>query len=132
MILPIADYDHFPVRFEFSEPHKPTRNSFKCTKIWFLDPCFLDNIKSWWSQGNFEGSRMLIFISKMKILKEEILRWNKQHFNIVKEKLDIEERLRELNLEIVKKGMNNDSYLLEKEFLKKQEDILSKEEIFCK
>lgn len=65
------------------------------------------------------------------MLKEKILRWNKEHFNnIFKEKLDIENKLKELNLEVIKKGMNNESYLLEKELLAKQEDILSKEEIF--
>ena len=84
----------------------------------------------WWSQGNFEGSRMFIFISKMTMLKEEILKWIKEHFNIFTKKLVIEDRLKELNSEIIKKGMNNDSYLLEKELLTKQEDILFKEKIF--
>lgn len=66
--------------------------------MWFLDLGFLVNIKMWWAQGNFEGSRMFIFVSKMKMLKEKILRWNKEHFNnIFKEKLDIEERLKKLN-----------------------------------
>ena len=95
-------------------------------KRWSSDTSFLENIKEWWSQGNFKGSRMFIFISKMKMLKENILRWNKVHFNnIFKEKLEIEERLKELNLEIIKNGMKNDSYNLEKELLAKQEEILS-------
>ena len=55
----------------------------------------------------------------------------KDHFNnIFKEKLEIEERLKELNLEVIKKGMNNDNYLLEKELLAKQENIFAKEEVF--
>ena len=67
--------------------------------MWFLHPSFLENIKVWWSQGNFEGSKMFIFMSKIKMLKEKILRWNKEHFNkIFKEKLEIEDRLKELNL----------------------------------
>ena len=44
-ILPIAKFDHYPVRLELSEPHKPTRNPFKCEKMWFLDQNFLANIK---------------------------------------------------------------------------------------
>ena len=67
---------------------------------------------------------MYIFVSKMKMLKENILKCFKEHFNnIFNEKLEVEERLKELNLEIIKKGMNNESYLLEKELLTKEESI---------
>lgn len=83
--------------------------------MWFQDHNFIKNIKEWWVQDKFEGSKMFIFISKMKMLKERILRWNQEHFNnIFKEKIDIEDKLRNLNLEIIKKGMNNESFLLEK------------------
>lgn len=119
-ILPIARSDHFLVRVDFFEPCKLVRNPFKCEKIWFLDPNFLECFKIWWSQSNFKGSKMFIFVSKMKILKENTLRWNKEHFNnIFKEKIEIEEKLKELNLEVIKKRMNNDSYVLEKELLAK-------------
>ena len=65
------------------------------------------------------------------MLKECILRWNKKHFNnIFKEKLDIENQLKEINSEVISKGINNNSYLLEKDLLARQEDILSKEEMF--
>lgn len=130
-ILPIVGSKHFLDRIDIFEPQKSVRNLFKCEKMWFLDSSFLGYIKDWWSLGKFEGSKMFIFVSKMKMLKEKILRWNKEHFkNIFKEKLDVENRLKELDQEIIKYGMNNDSYLLEKELLAKQEDILSKEEIF--
>ena len=130
-ILPIAGSDHFPVRFEFSEPQKPARNPFKCEKMWFLDADFLNNIKEWWAQDEFVGSKMYVFVAKMKKLKERILRWNKEHFkDIFKEKIDIENQLKELNSEVIKKGMNNDSYMREKELLARQEDILTKEESF--
>ena len=54
-ILPIAGFDHFLVMLDLAEPHKPVRNSFKCEKMWFQDPKFLENIKLWWYQGSFEG-----------------------------------------------------------------------------
>lgn len=132
-ILPYAGSDHFPVRLELFEPHKPTRNAFKCEKMWFSDPSFLENIHTWWLQGEFEGSKMFIFVSKIKMLKEKILIWNRTHFkNIFKEKLDIEEELRKLNQEIIRYGMDYKKYELEKTLLAKQEEILSKEEIFWK
>ena len=54
-------------------------------------------IRNWWKQDNFKGSKMYIFVSKMKMIKENILKWNKEHFNnIFREKLDIVEILKEL------------------------------------
>ena len=130
-ILPFAGSDHFPVCMEISEPSKPPRNPFKCEKMWFQDPRFLELIKLWWTQAKFSGSKMFIFVSKLKMLKENILRWNREHFNnIFREKLDNEEKLKNLNQEIIIHGMNYEKYILEKELLKKQEDILSKEETF--
>ena len=65
------------------------------------------------------------------MLKDKILKWNKNHFNdIFKEKLEVESKLKGLNEEVIRKGMNNESYLLEKELLRKKEELLSKEEIF--
>lgn len=37
-------------------------------------------IKQWWSKGYFKGSKIVCFISKLKLLKENILRWNDTHF----------------------------------------------------
>ena len=46
---------------------------------------------------------MFTFVSKMKYIKEKILKWSKEHLkNIFKEKLDIEEELNKLNNEIIK------------------------------
>ena len=99
--------------------------------MWFQDPKFLENMRTWWSQSDFVGSKMFIFISKLKLVKEKMLRWNRLHFNnIFKEKMEIEEKLKILNEDIIKRGMNVESYHQEKELLEKQESIYAKEEIF--
>ena len=67
--------------------------------MWFLDLKFLELIRIWWIEARFEGYKMFIFISKMKMLKEQILIWKKDPFNnIFKEKIEIEVKLRDLNL----------------------------------
>ena len=43
IILPNAKYDHYSVRLEIGESQKPSRNPFKCEKMWFLDKDFLNN-----------------------------------------------------------------------------------------
>ena len=80
-VLPYAGSDYFPICLEFSEPSKPIRNPFKCEKMWFQDLKFFELIRTWWTQAGFEGSKMFIFIYKLKLLKENILRWNREHFN---------------------------------------------------
>ena len=99
--------------------------------MWFQDKAFLDLVREWWQEEQFEGSKMFCLVSKLKYVKEKILKWNNLHFkNIFKEKLEIEEKIGKLNKEIISKGMNNDSFLLEKEYLLKHEEILAKEETF--
>lgn len=96
--------------------------------MWFLDANFIELIRSWWQQDNIKGSKMFKFVSKMKMLKSKILEWNREHFNnIFKEKLNNEENLNTLNAEVISNGMTNENFLLEKELLAKQEEILAKE-----
>ena len=130
-ILPMAGSDHFPVKMEIKEQSKPSRNPFKCEKMWFMDRNFMDQIRDWWQEDQFDGSRMFCLVSKLKNLKQKIINWNKIHFkNIFQEKLDIEAKMSNLNKEIIAKGMNYESFQLEKEYLLKHEEILAKEEIF--
>ena len=57
------------------------------------------------------------------MLKENIQKWNKTHFNnIFQDKLTNEENLKKLNNEIIKNGMDNEKFIKEKELLAKQED----------
>ena len=50
----------------------------------------MDQIRDWWQEDQFDGSRMFFLVSKLKNLKQKIINWNKIHFkNIFQEKLDI-------------------------------------------
>ena len=130
-ILPMASSDHFPMKMEIREQRKPYRNPFKGEKMWFMDKGFMDQIKYWWQEDQFEGSKMFFLASKLKNSTHKILNWNNSHLkNIFKENLDIEDKMSELNKEILMKGRNNESYQLEKECLLKHEEILAKEQIF--
>ena len=74
---------------------------------------------------------MFFLVSKLKNSTHKILNWNNSHLkNIFKENLDIEDKMSELNKEILMKGINNESYQLEIECLLKHEEILAKEQIF--
>ena len=41
-ILPMAGLDHFPLKLEIKEKFKPSKNPFKCEKMWFMEKSFMD------------------------------------------------------------------------------------------
>ena len=74
-ILPNVGSHPFLVRLDIEEQVKPIRNPFKCEKMLFLDDKFMGNIKQWWTKCEFEESKIFRSISKLKYLKENILRF---------------------------------------------------------
>lgn len=54
-ILPMMGSDHFLIKIEIKEPSKPSRNLFKCEKMWFIDKNFMNNIKNWWQEEKIQG-----------------------------------------------------------------------------
>ena len=69
-ILPMARSDHFSVKIEIKEQTKPSRNPFKCEKMWFMDNFFMNNIKNQWQEEQFQDTEMFFFVSKLKSIKE--------------------------------------------------------------
>ncbi|XP_057816420.1 uncharacterized protein LOC131029792 [Cryptomeria japonica] len=70
---------------------------------------------------------------KLKEIKHKLLDWNKERFkNIFKEKLRIEKELENVNIEVIRHGMDQVLYETEKRLLGEYEDILANEEIFWK
>jgi len=93
----------------------------------------MELIKKWLKDKKYEGSKMFLFMSKLKALKNKLLKWNREHFkNIFKEKHKVEQDLNYLNEEVIKKGMESKIYHKEYKLLATYKDILAKEEIFWK
>lgn len=101
--------------------------------MWFENPEFINLLEQWWNQISIKGSKMYSLVAKLKIIKNKALEWNKNNFNnIFTEKSTIEQEIVELNNEVIDKGMNECSYLKEKELMARYNVILLKEEIFWK
>ena len=79
-ILSTTGSNHFLVTLEIKEQIKPSRNPFKCEKMWFMDKSFMDQIREWWQEKQFQGSKMFCFVSKLKRIKEFFLKWTNTHF----------------------------------------------------
>lgn len=76
---------------------------------------------------------MFIITSKLKLIKRKLLDWNRANFgNIFDKKLLIENDLKNVNIEVLEKGMDEHLFLKEKALLSEYEKTLSNEEIFWK
>jgi hypothetical protein len=60
------------------------KNAFKFENMWLKEEGFVDKVKSWWPSFYFLGSPSFILAKKLRALKEEIKRWNREVFGNVR------------------------------------------------
>lgn len=71
------------------------------------------------------------FFKKLQFVKEQLKKWNRESFkNIFNEKLILEEELKQLHEQVILQGMDEFSFLKEKELNKVYSNILAREESF--
>lgn len=132
-LLPSSGSDHYPVILNIEGEATPRCCPFKFEKMWMQNPDFYDLVARWWSEVNFQGSKMFCLVNKLKHLKSKLLKWNNEVFgNIFETKISLEKEIADLNEKVFRLGMDQDSFLKEKELLGKYEETLTKEEIFWK
>jgi hypothetical protein len=59
------------------------KSAFKFENMWLKEEGFVDKVKSWWSSFSFTGSPSFILAKKLRALKGEIKRWNREVFGNV-------------------------------------------------
>ncbi|XP_059064650.1 uncharacterized protein LOC131856751 [Cryptomeria japonica] len=101
--------------------------------MWYKDDKIIKLIEQWWSESLFYNSKMYIVANKPKAIKRKLLEWNREHFsNIFDKKLLVENDLKDVNREVLDRGMDEPLFLKEQILLTEYENILTKEEIFWK
>ncbi|XP_059066356.1 uncharacterized protein LOC131857673 [Cryptomeria japonica] len=129
--LPLSGSDHFPLQLNILSDHSPRKCPFKFESMWFRDDNIINLIEKWWSGSVFLGSKMFIMANKLKLIKRKLLEWNRINFgNIFDKKLSIENDLKDVNTEVLEKGMDEHLFLKEKSLLFEYEKIMSNEEIY--
>ena len=48
--------------------------------MWLKAEDFVDRVKQWWEGYSFEGSPSFILAQKLKALKADLTRWNREEF----------------------------------------------------
>ena len=56
------------------------RSAFKFENIWLKEEGFVERVRQWWNGYCFLGSSSFIVACKLKALKDDLKKWNKEEF----------------------------------------------------
>ena len=70
---------HCPLLLEAGVVQR-SRSAFKFKNMWLKAEDFVDRVKQWWEGYSFEGSTSFILAQKLKALKADLKRWNREEF----------------------------------------------------
>jgi exonuclease III len=71
--------DHHPLLVVAGEMAWGKR-SFKFENMWLKEEGFVDKVHNWWSSYEFNGTPSFVLACKLKALKEDLKKWNKESF----------------------------------------------------
>eukprot|EP00253_Pinus_taeda_P034780 PITA_34780 len=116
-IIPFSGSDHWPIEMLWNKPGNNIKKPFRFEAFWLSHPKFKEFITSTWQNCNpIEHSKMARFQKKLKLLKGEIKRWNKNTFgNIFKEKEKILQDLNNIQQRLILEGRTEELALKEQE-----------------
>ena len=80
--LPRILFDHFPIILEcgdFSRGRRP----FRFENMWLKAEGFKERVQRWWESSIFQGTPSYIVACKLKALKIDLKKWNKEVFGNV-------------------------------------------------
>ena len=81
-VLPRFMSDHCPISLD-SVTYIRGKSYFKFENMWLRHEDFTGNVRLWWESYDFQGSPSFVLASKLKMLKEDIKKWNKESFGSV-------------------------------------------------
>ena len=71
--------DHCPLLAMAGSVNKG-RSAFKFENMWLKEEGFVERVRQWWNGYCFSGSSSFILGHKLKALKEDLKKWNKEDF----------------------------------------------------
>ncbi|XP_030941673.1 uncharacterized protein LOC115966609 [Quercus lobata] len=79
------------------------KSPFRFENMWLKSDGFMDSVDLWWYRHSFSGTPSYVFTKKLKVLKENIIQWNRQEFgNVGRRKKEL---LGALELPVAKEGV---------------------------
>ena len=77
--------DHFPIVLEGGAFHHGGRRLFRFENMWLKDEGFVKRVRSWWESYHFQGAPSFVLANKLKLLKNDLKKWNVEVFGNVEE-----------------------------------------------
>ena len=56
------------------------KSSFKFENMWHKQDDFVDRVQEWWTSYTFSGTPSFVLACKLKALKWDLKRWNREEF----------------------------------------------------
>ena len=78
-VLPFVISDHCPLLLEAGVVCR-SRSAFKFENMWLQAEGFVDRVQQWWTGYSFMGSLSYILAQKLKVLKADLKKWNREVF----------------------------------------------------
>eukprot|EP00253_Pinus_taeda_P029770 PITA_29770 len=130
-IIPFSGSDHWPIEMLWNRPGNNSKKPFRFEAFWLSHPEFKDFITTTWQNSNpIEHSKMARFQKKLKFLKGEIKKWNKDNFgNIFKEKESILQELKSIQQRLILEGRTEELAHKEQEMESKLQEREQQEEV---
>ena len=79
-VLPCVVSDHCPLLVVVVGSVNKGRSAFKFENMWLKEEGFVERVRQWWNGYCFLGSPSFILARKLKVLKEDLKKWNKEEF----------------------------------------------------
>jgi hypothetical protein len=98
--------------------------------MWLKSKRFVDQVKTWWLSYSFQGSPSFVLASKLKALKTDLKKRNKEVFgNVWKQKKDLLDGICELDIIAEGRPLIEDERLRKEEFSRELERFILLEEV---
>ena len=85
--LPRLLSDHSPILLECGTFHRG-KTPFRLENMWLQAEGFVNKVRSWWDSYDFHGSPSFVLTCKLKALKLDLKKWNKEEFGSVVERIN--------------------------------------------
>eukprot|EP00253_Pinus_taeda_P031502 PITA_31502 len=131
-ILAYSGSDHWPIALLWQRPGDKTKKPFRFEAFWLTHPTFKDFIKNTWA--SFippEGSKMYQLQQKLRFLKGNIKRWNRETFgNIFDAQKELHKELKDIHQEVINSGHTEATLDRERHITKQIDERRKQEEIY--
>ena len=130
--LPRLLSDHFPISLSCGFMQR-RKSPFRFENMWLKSDGFINRVQQWWNSYQYSGSPGYAMVQKLKFLKADLSRWNKEVFGDVNvRKNDLMAQIQVLDMIEENKHLSTEEAVAKAQLQTDLEKVLLMEEIKCR